>query len=116
MLSKLFEDKRTHFRHDEGSGGGWDGDDPFDHDDYLAALFKQALGRSYGSLTPNPPRLIESVNEISKRLDQVGHLTILVSRDLQPIAKRLMSIEGYSDKRNPIILQDRFKDFDLSVE
>lgn len=116
MLNTIFADKRTHFRRDEGSGGGGSGDDPFDHDDYLAALFKQALSRSFGSSTPNPPRLIESVDEIAKRLEQVGHLTILVSRDLQPIAKRIMSIEGYSDKRNPIILQDRFQGFDLSIE
>lgn len=116
MIRDIFKNKIVHFRHDDNGGGGPGGDDPHDHDDYLAALFKQALSRSYGSSTANPPRLIESVDEIAKRLEQVGNLTILVSRDLQPIAKRILDIPGYSDKRNPLILQDRFKDFDLRVE
>ena len=113
-MTVSFKDKICFFRSDEGSGGPG-GEDPHDRDDYLAALFKQALGRSYGSDTPNPPRLLESVEGILERLDEVGNLTILVSRDLQPIAKRILDIPGYSDKRNPAILKHRFEGFDLRI-
>ena len=95
--------------------GGGGGNDPYEQDDFLAASFKFALNRAKGSSTANPPHLIEAVERILERLQEAGHF-ILVSSDLQPIARRISEIKGYSDKRNPHILQTKFENFDLSVD
>lgn len=116
FLNGARRDPRLFFMPDSPRGHGGGGEDPHDHDDYLAAIFKQALSRAHNSSTANPPHLLESVEEILERVEQAGKLLILLSRDLQPIAKRIMDIPGYSDKRNPIILAHSFEDFDLRVD
>lgn len=107
-------DKRTHFMADAPRGGG-NGDDPYDHDDRLARQFKAALGQAYRSSTAGTPELLESIEGILERINNAGHY-ILVSQDLQPIAKRILEIPGYSDKRNPVILTNKFEGFDLRID
>lgn len=116
MLNRYTQDTRTFYIADSPRGGGDNGDDPHDHDDYLAVLFKQAIGRAMSSSTPNQPRLIESVEGILERVEMAGKMLPLLSRDLQPIAQKILAIPGYSDKRNADILRNTFKNFDLHVE
>lgn len=112
-MTPPLQDRRTLFMNGSRRGDGGDGNTP--DDAYLAAAFKVALNRAKGSSTMNPHgRLTQSVDDIVTRVEQAGHYT-LVSNSLMPIAKRIMDIKGYSDKRNPIILQTHFEDFDLSV-
>lgn len=117
FFKSLQSDKRTFFMPDapRGGGDGWGGSDPHDHDDHLARSFKAALGQAKKSSTPGTPALHESIEGILERVDAVGRLLMLLSRDLQPIARRLNDIPGYSDKRNPVILTHKFADFDLGT-
>lgn len=108
-------DKRTHFMPDSLRGGDGGGEDPHDHDDYLARCFKAALSQARSSSTAGTPELHDSVDQILNRVSAAGHF-ILVSQDLQPIAKRLLEIRGHSDKHNPVILAHKFEGFDLRVE
>lgn len=111
----FLRDKRAHLMPDTPQGGGSGGDDPYDHDDYLACCFKAALSQARSSSTAGTSELHDSVDQILKRVRAAGHF-ILVSQDLQPIAKRLLEIRGHSDKHNPDILVDKFKGFDLTPQ
>jgi hypothetical protein len=106
-------DRRTFFIADAPRGGGEN--DPHDYDDQLARQFKAALGQAYDSHTPGTSELLNSIEGILDRARNAGHY-LLLSQDLQPIAKRILEIPGYSDKRNPVILTDKFEGFDLSVD
>lgn len=108
------KDRRAFFMAHEGRGNGG-GDDPHDYDDRLARRFKAALRWSENSATGGTQEFHNTVDQILERVSAAGHF-ILVSQDLQPIAKRLLEIPGYSDKHNPIILANKFKGFDLSIE
>lgn len=117
-MSNIFtHDKRTHFMPDSPRGSSGGGEDPFDHDDQLAHIFKRALSHkiTYNIDTPSACDLPDHVSNIMQRIDQVGRCLILVSPDLRPIAKTLLEIKSPSDRLNPAVLEHKFKDFDLSV-
>lgn len=108
------KDKRTHFIADAPRGGGSGENDPHDYDDQLARQFKFALRHAFNSLTAGTRELHESIKGIEERVKQEG-LTILLSRDLQPIAKRLMEL-GPSDRYTPGCLEKKFEGFDLTTQ
>jgi len=110
------QDKRTFFMADSGRGNdGGGGDDPYDRDDRLARSFKAALRWAENSSTGGTREFHSTIDQILERVSAAGHF-VLVSQDLQPIAKRLLAIPGYSDKHNPGIVSRKFQGFDLSIE
>lgn len=116
MLDKIFENSTVEFLADGYHGGG--DDDPWDHDEHLARAFKGALHAKilYNSDTANPFGLIDRTEDIIERVESVGKLLIMLAPTLRPIAERILQIPGYSDKRNPGILADKFKGFDLTLD
>lgn len=117
MIRGIFEEKRTYFRAEEGSGG-WGGEDPFERDEQLADIFKRTLTLAIARRmsTPNPFGIAEMVGEIIERANQAGPALILMAQSLRPIAKTLLNIPSPSDRVNLGKLETVFKDFDLSVE
>lgn len=103
--------KPVFFIANEGSGGGGQ-NDPHDYDRLLADQFYQYLEkqRLYKLSTPRAGGLSECAQGISNRFNEVGGLTLLLAKELQPIAERLMQL-GPSDRINPIVIEHKFEGF-----
>lgn len=103
--------ERTFFVED-GQRGPNSGDDPHDSDRGLAITFMAHLNkqRLHKLSTPTANGLSDVAGKISDRYNQAG-LLVLLGRELQPIAKKLMAL-GPSDRVNPDIIVFKFTGFD----